>query len=64
MEVNATVRNLRRQRDFEDKLKALSVDYEKAVKKNYFRWLETLHQLRHEKAIGRWKMILTRCKYL
>ena len=50
-EINATLRNLRRQKDFEVTLRGIDAAYKKAMKRNYYQWLETLHQLRHEKQV-------------
>ena len=50
-EINATIRNLRQQKSFESKLTGIDQEYKKAMKRNYYQWLETLHQLRHEKEL-------------
>lgn len=51
-EINATIRNLRRQKDFELRLQGIDNECNKATKRNYFLWLEALHQLRQEKQLS------------
>lgn len=52
-EINATLRNLRRQKDFEAELKVIDASQKKTMKKHYFHWLETLHRLRYEKGLSK-----------
>lgn len=44
---------MQQQKSFEVTLNGIEKEYKKAVKRNYFHWLESLEQLRHDRKVSK-----------